>query len=784
MIETHCLDCHNRAEAAGDLSLEARDLAAVNQNAELWEKVIYKLRGRMMPPAGESLPDTTTIDGFVAYLEGQLDTFAAENPNPGRKALHRINRTEYGYAIRDLLALEIDVANLLPADSEAYGFDNIADVLGTDPSLMDRYVSAAWKITSAAMGDPDVPSTVATYTIPSDRSQLDHVAGLPFGTRGGLLVNHHFPVDGEYIIRPKLWRNTVDVVRGTESPHDLEISLDGGQLSLTRFGGPEDETLAQTLPGNGGDSIESRFELRVPISAGPHGIGVAFAKKSSSLRQEIIEPFERDKYDARIDVGQPDLLRVVIEGPVSVTGSGNSPSRERIFSCYPASNEEAGACAAQLLQTIARRAYRRPVSADEMDRLMGLYSGERERGRSFDAGVQTALTYILVSPQFLFRAENDPSDVAPGEVYRISDLEMASRLSFFLWSSIPDEELLSAAEAGKLSDSAELERQVQRMLADERAGRLARNFSGQWLYLRNLRASTPDAYMFPDFDDNLRQSMLRETELLFEAVIRENRPITELLSADYTFLDERLARHYGVRGVYGDRFRRVTVEDERRKGILGHGSVLTLSSYPNRTSPVGRGNYVLNNILGTPPPPPPADVPALEESSATPLSMRQRMEQHRAAPACAGCHQLMDPIGLALERYDGIGRWRDEDAGVPVDSNAGTIHVLRDYGPVDGPVALREAILSEPERIVHTASQKLLTYALGRGLLHTDMPVVRSIVRSAAAGENRFAELVMAIVQSQPFQMRISTESLADSVTTAQNQASTVTGNRIGGTPD
>ena len=753
-LESFCLDCHNSAEAVGELSLEARDLGLVHEDPELWERVLYKLRGGMMPPAGESLPDNETLSGIVEFLETTLDRAAAANPNPGRKALHRLNRTEYGNAIRDLFALDIDVTELLPGDSEAYGFDNIADVLGTDPSLMDRYVSAAWKITSAAMGDPNSPSTVSTYSIPFDRSQIDHVEGLPFGTRGGLLIEHFFPVDGEYIIRPKLWRNTVDVLRGTETPHDLEISMDGERLSLTRFGGPEDETKAQVLPGNGGDEIERRFELRLNVAAGPHAIGVTFAKKSSSLRQEMLQPYQRDKHDARMDVGQPDLSSAIIEGPLTVSGSGQSPSRQRIFSCYPADESEATACATTILGSIARRAYRRPVTDGEMDRLLGLYQGERDSGRSFDAGVQTALGYVLVAPQFLFRAEKDPEGLASDGIYQISDLEMASRLSFFIWSSIPDDELMDLAVGGRLQEPEVLAAQVERMLADERAERLAKNFSGQWLFLRNLRATNPDPYVFPDFDDNLRQSLMRETELLFETIIREDRSVPELLSADFTFLNERLARHYEIPGIYGDQFRRVAVTDERRKGLLGHGSVLTLSSYPNRTSPVNRGNYVLVNILGTPPPPPPPDVPALTEKAGEVLTMRARMAQHRADPACAGCHQLMDPIGLALESYDGIGRWREEDAGTPVDTNGGTIHVLREYGPVSGPVELREAILDQPERFVGTATQKLLTYALGRGLEYYDMPVVRSIVKQASAQDYRFSALVTAVVTSEPFKMR------------------------------
>ncbi|HEX7235670.1 MAG TPA: DUF1592 domain-containing protein [Gammaproteobacteria bacterium] len=758
VIERYCTDCHNDAERAGEMTLERMALTDVGAHADVWEKVVRKLRGRMMPPAGEPLPDAAATDELVAYLEERLDAAAAAHPNPGAKSLHRLNRTEYGNAIRDLLALDIDASAYLPNDSEAYGFDNIADVLGTDPSLLDRYLSAAWKITSAAMGDLDLAPAVATYRVPPDRSQRDHVDGLPLGTRGGMLVSHYFPVDGEYVIKPKLWRNTVDVVRGTETPHDLEVSLDGGQLSLTRFGGPDDEVPAQMFPGKTADEIDRRFETRVMVMAGEHEVGVAFAKKSSASRQDVLQAFQREKHDARMDVGIPELDQIVIEGPLTIAGSGRSPSRERIFSCEPTQESEAAACAVEILTQLARRAYRRPITDAERGRLLELYAAERNKGRDFHAGVQTALAYILVSPQFLFRVEQDPAGAEPGSIYRIGDLELASRLSFFLWSSLPDDELIDAAAAGKLSEPKELERQVTRMLADERAAALATTFASQWLYLRNLRASAPDMYVFPDFDDNLRQSAIRETELLFETIVREDRPLTELLSADYTFLNERLAKHYGIPNLYGDQFRRVALTDERRYGLLGQASVLTLSSYPNRTSPVSRGNYVLTNILGTPAPSPPPNVPTLPENTAEKLSMRARMERHRADPVCAGCHQLMDPIGLVLERYDGIGRWRDEDNGEPVKDYGSPIHVLRDFGPINGPVDLRNAILSRPERFVRTATEKLMTYALGRQLTAADMPAARAIVRRAVQNDYRFSSLVLGIVTSDTFQMRTAGE--------------------------
>jgi hypothetical protein len=753
-IEEYCTGCHNDAERTGELTLERLALTDVGEHAEVWEGVVRKLRGRMMPPPGEPLPSDAAAGELVAYLEENLDAAAATHPNPGVKSLHRLNRTEYGNAIRDLLALEVDATALLPNDSEAYGFDNIADVLGTDPSLMDRYLSAAWKITSAAIGDTDITPAVATYRVPPDRSQTDHVEGLPFGTRGGMLVSHYFPVDGEYLIRPKLWRNTVDVMRGTETPHDLEVSLDGARLSLTRFGGPEDEVPAQMFPGRTADEIDARFETRVAVTAGQHDVGVTFAKKSSASRQEVLQPFLREKHDPRMDVGIPELDQIVIEGPLTVTGSGSAASREHIFTCYPQSAAEEGSCAEKVLTDLARRAYRRPITDGERKRIMGLYAAERDKGRGFETGVQTALAYVLVSPQFLFRVEQDPADATPGSLYRISDLELATRLSFFIWRSLPDDELVNVAAQNRLHDPPELTKQVRRMLADPRAQSLAEDFAGQWLYLRNLRASTPDMYVFPDFDDNLRQSAMRETELLFEAFIREDRPVPELLTADFTFLNERLARHYGVPGIYGDQFRRVEILDERRKGLLGQASILILSSYPNRTSPVQRGAYVLKNILGTPPPEPPPNVPTLPEVTGEKLSMRARMERHRADPVCASCHALFDPIGLVLENYDGIGRWRDEDEGEPIEGYNDTVHVLRDFGPIKGPVELRAAIASQPERFVRTATEKLMTYALGRGLTAYDMPTARAIVRAAAKDDYRFSSLVLGVVQSDAFQMR------------------------------
>ena len=495
----------------------------------------------------------------------------------------------------------------------------------------------------------------------------------------------------------------------------------------------------------------------------PHTVGVAFVKKSSASSVNLMQPFIRERLDPIDPTGIPVLERVTIEGPFNVTGAGNSPSRRQIFTCDPSNESQASGCAREILSTLVRKAYRRPATVSELDDVIGFYAREREKGNDFDSGIQTALVYMLVSPQFLFRFERDPADSEPGSIYRISDLDMASRLSFFIWSSIPDDELLDLAIDGRLQEPVVLEQQVRRMLADERAGALGTNFAGQWLYLRNVESTTPDDDIFPDFDDNLRKSLQRETELLFESIAREDRPIPELLTADYTFVNERLARHYNIPNVYGDQFRRVTIEDEYRKGLLGQGSIMLINSYANRTSPVTRGKYILTTILGTPPPAPPPNVPPLDEAPAVPMTMRQRMEQHRGNPACSGCHSLMDPIGLALENFDGIGRWRMEDDSVPIDSS-GIIHVFRDFGPINGPVELREAILDRSEQFVQTATEMLLTYALGRGLEAQDMPIVRSIVRDAETNDYRFSSLVLGVVGSGPFSLRFAQPEEPDSI--------------------
>ena len=752
LLDKYCVTCHNQRLKTADLALDTADLTNVAAQSDTWEKVIRKVRAEMMPPVGAAHPDKAQLDALAAYLETALDKWSSSHPNPGRPTLHRLNRAEYGNAIRDLFALDaVDIAQYLPPDPEAYGFDNIADSLGTSPALMERYLSVAWKITRMALGNTKLPPVTDTFPARMDLTQRDHIEGLPLGTRGGMLIQYNFPVDAEYEIRPKLWANTVEQIGGLEHPDALEITFDGERIKLVNFGGHEDEVLAAEVSASARAAIEGRFIAHIPVKAGPHTIGVAFLKKSSAPPVDVLRPFFRDRIDPVSTNGIAQLDKIVIEGPFNVARSGDSPSRRRILLCQPANETEMVPCANKVLSTVARRAYRRAPSDAETKQLMGFFQSGREKGRTFESGIETALAFILVSPQFLFRFETDPDNVAAGASYRVTDLELASRLSFFIWSSIPDDQLIDLAIKGRLKEPAVLEAQVKRMLADERARALGTNFAGQWLYLRNLKAKYPIDDVFPDFDDNLRKSMQRETEMLFESVVLEDRGALTLLNADYTFMNERLAKHYGVPGIYGDQMRRVTVKDEYRKGLLGHASILTLTSNDDRTNPVSRGKYILTNILGTPPPPPPPNVPPLNELSGKVLSMRERMQEHRANTVCANCHRLMDPVGLSLENFDATGRWRTTDGGAPIVAR----DTLYNGASVDGPVSLRNIILSHPDQFVRTMTEMLLTYALGRGLEDYDMPVVRSIVRDAAGKNYKFSSLVLGVVKSAPFQMRL-----------------------------
>ena len=748
LLDRYCVACHDDRLRTGGLSLEGIDLADVAAEAAVWEKVVAKLRAGAMPPRPRPRPDRAAYDGFRAWLETELDRAAAADPRPGRtEALHRLSRTEYRNVVRDLLGLDVDVSDLLPADDTSYGFDNVAGVLGVSPTLMERYLAAARKISRLAVASP-VPSPIAeTFRIPSDQGQDGHVAGLPFGTRGGMVVDFNFPEDAEYVI------SAVPDGPLYVEPHELEITLDGERLEVF--------TVGRALePGErrGQYAEADAREVRVRVGAGPHRVGAAFLRKTAAeqerTRKLYRRPFtgEGSGGDSRY---QPYLDRVTITGPFESRGARpavDTPSRARIFVCEPGDGAaSAAACAAEIMANLARRAFRRPVTAEDVDRLLAFYE-QGAAGGGFDAGIELALRRLLVSPEFLFRIVEDPPGLPPGAAYALSDLEMASRLSFFLWSSIPDDALLDAAVRGALRDPAELEAQARRMLDDPRAEALVTNFAGQWLSLRNAAAVQPDEDLFPDFGEDLRQGFRRETELLFDAVLREDRSVVELLSADYTFLNERLALHYGVPNVRGSRFRRVVLDDPARGGLLGHGSVLTVTSHANRTSPVVRGKWVLENVLGTPPPPPPPDVPPLEAAAAgRTLTMREAMERHRANPVCASCHRVMDPLGLALEPFDAVGRRRTPNETRAAMDLSGA---LPDGTVFDGPAGLRAALLARPERFVTTVTEKLLTYAVGRGMEHYDAPAVRAIVRAAADDGYRLTTLVLGVVKSPPFRMR------------------------------
>jgi cytochrome c5 len=738
LVDKYCVTCHNQRLKTAGLMLDKMDLDRVPESAEVWEKVLRKLAGGMMPPLGAPRPDPASVDTLVSFLETTIDRAGLANPNPGRSPLHRLNRSEYANAIRDLLALDVDATALLPADDEANGFDNIADVLKVSPSLVEQYLIASRKIASLAVGDPHIMPVSSVYRVPPDRPQGDHVEGLPLGTRGGLVIHHNFQLDADYDFRVNLLQNIVGYVPGLEWPHQLEISVDGERVFTAPVGGEEDNKLSDTNLALAKDTLDNRLRARIHVKAGPRVVTVAFIRKSSAESVEPLQPFTRD-LDMQNMNGVPLIEHVQIAGPFNAAGSGDTPSRRRILFCRPASTREEAGCAKTILSRLARRAYRRPIDT-EIDTLLGFYETGRKNG-TFESGIENALRFILTSPMFIFRDEPDPASVTAGAVYPVSDLELASRLSFFLWSSVPDDQLLTAAAQGKLKDPSVLERQVRRMLADSRSKALVDNFAAQWLFVRNLQSVMPDTATFPNFDDNLRQGFRKETELFFKSVMREDRNVLDLLTADYTFVNERLARHYDIPAVYGSRFRRVTITDENRRGLLGQGSVLAVTSYPNRTSPVLRGKWILENILGTPPPPPPPNVPTLKENGegGKVISVRERLEEHRKNPACATCHRVMDPLGFSLENFDATGAWRTKE------------------GPgvgVDGPVALRKALLTHPEQFVRTMTEKLLTYGLGRGLEYYDMPVVRGIARDAARQNYRFSALITGIVKSTPFQMK------------------------------
>ena len=749
-VTQYCIACHSQRLGSGGLVLENLDTDHVGANAEKWEKVVRKLRAGMMPPAGMPRPDRVAYDGFRRTLETALDRAVAEKPNPGVTALHRMNRGEYANAVRDLLALDVDAATLLPADDSSEGFDNIAEVLGVSPALMERYIAAAAKISRLAIGDKSISPAMITYKVRADVTQTDTVEGLPPGTRGGLLVKHTFPLDAEYILKVSLLKTAAGpTFGGLTRGEQMEITVNGERVKLFDAG--------YDLEFGGGPMRTNPFEIRIPMKAGPQAVGVTFLKKTNAAIEDVFQPFEASTPDISTGAQQeytsvPHIASLAITGPYNAQGAGDTPSRRRLFVCHPANAAGELPCAKNIITALVRRAYRRPAKDSDVETLLSFYQAARNKD-SFDAGIEMAVRRVLADPEFVFRLERDPANLATGAAFRISDLELASRLSFFLWSSIPDDELLNLATQGKLKAPAVLRQQTIRMLKDARSQALAANFAGQWLYLRQLKSTTPDSRTFPDFDDNLRQAFQKETELLFETILREDRSVLDLLNADYTFVNERLARHYGIPNVYGTDFRRVAITDENRRGLLGQGSMLLVTSMANRTSPVSRGKWILENVLGSPPPLPPPNVPPLKENegSGAAQSVRARMEQHRGNPVCAACHKLMDPIGFSLENFDAIGRWRTMDSGFKIDASG----QLVDGRKLTGTASLREALLAYPDAFTGTMIEKMLTYAVGRKLETYDMAVVRAIQRDAERNGNRFTSIIFGIVNSAPFQMKV-----------------------------
>ena len=755
VLDRYCVTCHSARAKSGGLVLEKIDLSDVGAHGDMWEKVVRKVRAGMMPPPGMPAPPDAEKQALLTSLTSQLDRAALASPQPGRPLVHRLNRAEYANAIRDLLALEIDPAPLLPIDDSSAGFDNIADVLGLSPVLLESYLSAAGRISALAIGDPKTPPMGEVYRVRQDASQSRHVEGLPLGTVGGFEITRNIPLDGEYAFQVKLFRTNLGTMRGLEFPHQLEISVDGQRVHLAAFGGDRDVRASSDNPTITGDEIDNRFSVRVPLKAGPRRITVAFIEKTHGYNTRRLQSYIRSSADTIDFSGYPHIDQFIMTGPFNPTGPGETPSRRAIFTCRPATVVDETACARKILAPLARRAYRGDVGDADLQVLLDFFTRGRKEAGTFDGGIDMALRRILASPKFLLRVEPDPAGVAPGAAYRLSDLALASRLSFFLWSSIPDDDLLNVASKGELKKPAVLDQQVRRMLADPKARALVENFAGQWLHLRNLRNKQPNSFQFPDFDDDLRRAMISEVELFFDSIVHEDRDVLDLMTADYSFVNERLARHYDIPGIYGSQFRRITLTDDARRGLLGKGAILLATSHAHRTSPVLRGKWVLENIIGVSPAPPPDDVPALsdEQKPDKPRSGREALEQHRASPTCAACHRVMDPIGFALENFDAVGAWRVKDGGTLGDSIDASGQ-LADGTRVDGVVALRNALVREPETFVRTMTEKLLTYAVGRGLTASDMPVVRATVRDARAQNYRFSSLVLGIVRSVPFQMR------------------------------
>jgi len=757
LVARYCVSCHNEKTKTGGLALDVVSRDSVRDHAPVWEEVLRKLRAGAMPPPGMPRPDAPGTAALIGTFAAELDRAPRD---PGRPLLRRLNRAEYGNLIRDLLALDVDVRSLLPADDAAFGFDNNADLQAPSPALLERYLTAADKVSALAIGDPATVPAAENYFTRGDQSQSQHQDGLPLGTVGGIGVRHYFPLDGEYQFQVALIRTNTEGIRGLEHKHQLEITVDGARVFLGAVGG-DAETAQGGVVTDRSDATDARLRVRVPVKAGSRLVAAAWIRKIGEGTNRL-QPFLRSNAGTYDSTGRPHVKSLTIAGPFNPTGPGDTLSRRRIFMCHPAgpsrvalgldgtrpTSEEA--CARRILTNLARRAYRRPLRAGELDTLLGFYRDGRRKG-TFETGIQLALRRLLASPSFVFRVEDDRADAKPGVAFQVNDHELATRLSFFLWSSMPDDTLFRLAEQGQLRRPAVLEAQVRRMIADPRADALLQNFAGQWLHVRNLQNAAPNTDEFPDFDNDLRDGLRREVELFFGAVLREDRPVLDLLTADDTFVNERLAKHYGIPYVYGSQFRRVTLTDEARRGLLGKGSILLATSHADRTAPVLRGKWILENLLGTPPPPPPADVPALEPTPGrVAKTMRERMAIHRESPACAGCHRVTDPLGFVLENFDAVGAWRVREAGAPIDATG----LAPDGTAINGVVELRQALLRHQDAFVFTLTEKLMIYALGRGLESYDMPVVRQIVRDASRQNYRFSSLFVGIVKSVPFRMR------------------------------
>jgi hypothetical protein len=773
LLNRYCVTCHNERLHTAGLKLDQLNFVDIGSAASVMEKVVKKLRAGEMPPNGMPRPDRQSLDALISWMETSLDRWAAANPNPGHVALHRLNRTEYANAIRDLLDLDMDIASSLPPDdADQQGFENIAGVLSVSPGLLEAYMTAAERISRFAVGDPSIVPVFNTYSIGKTSGQNDRMSeDLPFGSRGGLAVHYFFPVDGRYLVKIRLRRQLYDYIVGLGIPQKLQVTLDGKLAKEFIVGGedhgtPAPATFVGAIPGDPGweeylhladQGLETRFEAK----AGARVLGVSFVKEAVEPEGNVQS--RNSTFGLSSDElahGNAAIDTVSVGGPFQVEGHGASRSRQRVFVCDSSKGGNADVCAEKILATLMRRAFRRPVKPSDLKSLFAFYKSGQSRG-GFEAGIQFAIQAMLSDPEFLFRVEDVPADAAPGTVYRLSDLELASRLSFFLWSSIPDDELLDAAVHGKLRNPGVLESEVKRMLGNERSKALVDNFALEWLDLRKIRGVTPDQGQFPDFDDGLRAAFEKETELFLDSQIRGDHSVKDLLNANYTFVNEDLAQYYGIPGIYGSHFRQITLNDTRRRGLLGQASILTLTSYPNRTSPVLRGKWLLDNVLGTPPPPPPPDVPPLNESGSNGklTSVRERMEQHRKNPGCAICHLRMDPLGFALENFDAIGRWRHTSDGVAVNASAS----MPDGTILEGAEGLRKLLLNRSEQFTRTVAEKLLSYALGRELGYYDAPAVRQIIREASASDDRWSAIVLGIVKSVPFQM--SRAEIAESLT-------------------